>query len=218
MPREGNPVTNTTRGVRLINKLILDYKGDGRRFARDCLHHSMEIREWLAVKPELDFSKSKQPRDAQRRMQSILDSEHSINYRQNHFIYFAGDKVTAKSEFDVCVRDLVVIFQHLRSGDYAHKLLAYINDVTLLDAVRAVFKGVADGHLAPEVEAVVREVCEQPGKLISGPERIQTWTTIDELPWQKQREPQPAQRRGVRSGHLAAMMSMGIGAMSVGHK
>lgn len=209
---------SNTRGVRLINKMILDFKGTPDRFARDCLSHALEVREWLEVRPMLDLTRSKNPEAAQRRMQAIIDSESSINYRQNHFLFYACQRPVSRVEFDETVRSFVRVVQHLRDAHYALQLLAYINDIQLLDAIREQFRVIKEGQLHPSVEAIIQQVVASEG-LVARPDRYQRFSTIDELPWIQQKEKQVALTggRGMRSAHVASMMSM-MGAGHIGLK
>lgn len=208
---------SNTRGIRLINKLILDFKGTPDRFARDCLSHAMEVREWLEARPMLDLTKSKDPHMAQGRMQSIIDSESSINYRQNHFLFYGCQNPVSQVEFDETVKSFVRVAQHLRDPKYALQLLAYINDIRLLNAIRERFKVIKPEQLHPAVEAVIRQVVESDG-LVARDDRWPRFFPIDELPWMQQKDKQVALTGGsrMRSAHVASMMSMlGSGALGL---
>lgn len=212
------------RAVKLISKLILDPRTDMKHFGRLVMTHAYEVREWLAEKPLVDLDKCKTPadkREAQLKLDMLVQLEHSTNYKYLHFWQYANGNPVSPLEFDIVVQEFYIVAQHLMEPTTLHAMLQHIRSQALLDAIHARADLVPDDVCHPSVhEAIVRFAAE-PANIWRQDQpysnRARALNHIDELPWFKQEE--KAKRAapsigsgGIRRGQMAMLAAASLGA------
>lgn len=210
--------TTNNAAVALITRLVLDERVSMDKFMRDIIHHDFERRQWLQVRPFIDFGRSKDPIAAQHKATRLIDSESSAKYMLAYLCHYGFRTPIPRLEHDNVRLAAVVVMQHIRGADTTLSILDNIADLSLLEDTCVTLLAAPENTLAPEVLTIVRNVAKR-GTINKG-HRPRLIPNISDLPWQQQSLPaktagSTGKTGGVRRNQMAIMAAMS--AMGVGH-
>lgn len=213
-----NATPVSSAAVALITRLILDERVSMDKFMRDIIHHDFERRQWLVVRPFIDFGRSKDPIGAQHKATRLIDSEASVKYQLAYVCHYGFRTPIPKLEHTNVRQALVRVMQHVRGSETALSILDNVADLSLLEDTCVTLLAAPENTLAPEVLTIVRNIAKR-GTINKG-HRPRLIPNIAEAPWQQQ--PLPAKvagstgkSGGLRRNQMAIMAAMS--AMGVGH-